>query len=416
MGKHIQTMVDHWLIKLLMCSVFILNAQLAHGAKFVNLTFLEWAVPKGAVCLDGSPPAYALDEGIGDGANSWVLFIEGGGWCSSKADCFNRSKIPIGSTLLKSRPFFSGIMDNNQTFNPDFYNWNRVFVMYCDGGSFMADIEKVDPETNVTYRGARIFDAIMDDLLAKGMKNADNALLTGGSAGGLATTLNCDKFRGLLPNAGRVKCVADSGTFLHGENLPGVKYREDYFAHVVKTHELAQRLPTTCTSKMDPALCLFPENFIRDIQTPLFVLEAGFEKFQIENNMIPMIGGTQQWNSCITNLTLCNSTQLHYMKEFRDVFVETLLNVIDKSSCRGLFVHSCYRHGHIGSRDGWACSTNVADKTIAKAIGDWYFDRSYFQEIDHQYNLPQNCTIPADELTKKCMESLKGKLNYSLHP
>ncbi|KAL7160232.1 hypothetical protein ABFS83_01G079700 [Erythranthe nasuta] len=407
MGKDIRTMVDHRLIKLLMCSVIILNAQLAHGGKYVNLTFLECAVRKGAVCLDGSPPAYALDEGFGDGANSWVLFIEGGGWCASKSGCLERSKSAIGSTYLKSKStFFKGLLDNNQTFNPDFYNWNRVYITYCDGASFMADIEEVDPETNVTYRGARIFDAIIDDLLAKGMKNADNAILSGGSAGGLATTLNCDKFRGLLPNACRVKCIADSGTFLHGKHLVGTKYRENYFAKVVETHELAKRLPTKCTSKMDPNLCLFPENFIRDIQTPLFVVEAGFEKFQTEDLMLPVLGGKKQWNSCITNLTLCNSTQLHYMKEFRTAFVKTLRKVIDKSSSRGLFVHSCYRHGHIDLRDGWACSTKVANKTIGKAVADWYFDRSPFHAIDHQHKLPQNCTLPEDELVKKCLSSI----------
>lgn len=27
---------------------------------------------------------------------------------------------------------------------PDFYNWNRVYVRYCDGASFTGDIEAVD--------------------------------------------------------------------------------------------------------------------------------------------------------------------------------------------------------------------------------------------------------------------------------
>lgn len=30
----------------------------------------------------------------------------------------------------------------------DFYNWNRVFVRYCDGSSFTGDVEKVDPVSN----------------------------------------------------------------------------------------------------------------------------------------------------------------------------------------------------------------------------------------------------------------------------
>lgn len=29
-----------------------------------------------AVCLDGSPPAYALHKGIGEAANNWVIYLE----------------------------------------------------------------------------------------------------------------------------------------------------------------------------------------------------------------------------------------------------------------------------------------------------------------------------------------------------
>lgn len=32
-----------------------------------------------------------------------------------------------------------------QTYAPDFYNWNRVAIRYCDGSSFTGDVEKVDP-------------------------------------------------------------------------------------------------------------------------------------------------------------------------------------------------------------------------------------------------------------------------------
>lgn len=28
---------------------------------------------------------------------------------------------------------------------PDFYNWNRVKVRYCDGSSFTGDVEAVNP-------------------------------------------------------------------------------------------------------------------------------------------------------------------------------------------------------------------------------------------------------------------------------
>ena len=50
--------------------------------------------------------------------------------------------------------------------------------------------------------------------MAKGMRNADQALLAGCSAGGLASVLHCDEFRDLFPDSTKVKCLSDAGLFL----------------------------------------------------------------------------------------------------------------------------------------------------------------------------------------------------------
>ncbi|KAG8375260.1 hypothetical protein BUALT_Bualt10G0082000 [Buddleja alternifolia] len=413
MEKHTQTMAGHWL-KLLVCSLMMMNTQV-RGSNDVEFTFLESAVSKGAVCLNGSPPAYSYVKGYGEGASNWVVFLEGGGWCHSKRNCQYRAKSMMGSSLTRgNKTAFSGLLYKDKLFNPDFYNWNKVFIVYCDGSSFMSDIEEVDPETNVTYRGARIFNAVMEDLLAKGMKDAKNAVLAGTSAGGLATILHCDYFRGLIPNASRVKCISDSGFFIHAKNLPGAKQREDYYANIVATHRLANFLPASCSSKMNASLCLFPENLVGDIQTPLFILESAFDSFQIDHNYMTLaFNSTPEWNECNTNLTRCTSTQIQNIKDFRVAFIETLQKLDNRTSSRGMFVHSCYLHGHIFMNEEWSCSSVVGhnvleNKTIAKAIGDWYFDRSSFQHIDTTNDVPRNCTstLTSEELCKECIHQL----------
>lgn len=40
------------------------------------------------------------------------------------------------------------------------------------------------------------------------------ALLSGCSAGGLASILHCDEFRDLFPRTTKVKCLSDAGLFL----------------------------------------------------------------------------------------------------------------------------------------------------------------------------------------------------------
>ncbi|KAK4486267.1 hypothetical protein RD792_008937, partial [Penstemon davidsonii] len=192
----------------------------------------------------------------------------GGAWCNTKHDCENRKYSYLGSSSHMKEAYFSGILSSTKTNNPDFYNWNRVYVRYCDGSSFMGDVEEIDPVTNLHYRGARIFDAVMEELLAKGMKDASNVILTGCSAGSLATILHCDGFRTLFPGTTRVKCISDGGFFIRAKDLSGAKKREDYFGGVVALHEIAKRLPSSCTSRMDPGL------------TPLFLLNSAFDSWQ----------------------------------------------------------------------------------------------------------------------------------------
>ncbi|XLS91574.1 hypothetical protein HN51_067582 [Arachis hypogaea] len=112
-------------------------------------------------------------------------------------DCKGHTFILVGARdiFLPGRASFSGYLSNKQKFNPDFYNWNRIKVKYCDGSLFTGDIEAVDPKTNLHYRGGRIFVAFIEDLLAKEMRNTQNAILSGCSAGGLTTILQCYKVK-----------------------------------------------------------------------------------------------------------------------------------------------------------------------------------------------------------------------------
>ena len=76
-------------------------------------------------------------------------------------------------------------------------------------------------ENGFYFRGQRIWDAVIRHLLSIGMASADQVLLTGCSAGGLAVVLHCDEFQAFFPRTtaggGRgttVKCLADAGLFL----------------------------------------------------------------------------------------------------------------------------------------------------------------------------------------------------------
>ncbi|CAL5425546.1 unnamed protein product [Camellia sinensis] len=251
--------LGQWL-QMLVCVLILLKTE----GFYVRITYVQNAVAKGAVCLDGSPPAYHLDKGFEAGINNWLVHFEGGGWCNNVATCLARKNTRLGSSKqMANQLAFFGLLSNLQKFNPDFYNWNRIKVMYCDGSSFTGDVEAVNPATNLHFRGARIFAAVIDDLLEKGMKNAANAIISGGSAGGLTSILHCDSFRALLPIGTKVKCLSDAGYFINTKDVSRTQHIEAFYNDVVTTHGKGIKLrgfstrTTTYTTPLNPPAISF---------------------------------------------------------------------------------------------------------------------------------------------------------------
>ncbi|CAI5488145.1 unnamed protein product [Closterium sp. Naga37s-1] len=149
-------------------------------------TVREWAMPEGknltlhvladntfgAKCLDGSPPGYFLRRGSGAGKEAWHIFLPGGGWCATAEDCAARAATSMGST----RPWtprrksarhlavlFKGILSPVRRRNPNFYDWNLVVPLYCDGGGYAgrAGWKKVNDSTSIFMDGWRIMKAVL---------------------------------------------------------------------------------------------------------------------------------------------------------------------------------------------------------------------------------------------------------------
>ncbi|KAG5099645.1 hypothetical protein AAZX31_16G098000 [Glycine max] len=380
--------ISQWL-NLLVCVLLLLKAE----GSLVPLILVENAESKGAVCLDGSPPAYHFDKGFGEGINSWIVHIEGGGWCNNIESCLDRKDTRLGSSKQMEDIYFSGILSNEQQFNPDFYNWNRVKVRYCDGSSFTGDVEEVDPTTNLHFRGARIFSAVIEELLAKGLERAENAILSGCSAGGLTTILHCDSFKTFLPSRANVKCVPDAGYFVNVEDISGAHFIQQYYSEVVSTHGSAKNLPTSCTSKLSPTLCFFPQYVASHISTPIFVVNSAYDSWQIRYIFVPgSADPSDSWNSCKVNMSNCSPDQLSKLQGFKSEFERALSEVGDSPS-KGMFIDSCYAHCQTEPQETWfkTDSPKLANTTIAKAVADWFYGRSSFRHVDCNYPCNPSC-------------------------
>lgn len=386
-----------WSCLLVLVAFLVQNAD----GKDIPLTLLDpnYATQRGAFCLDGSRPGYHFDAGSGSGANNWLVHMEGGGWCETIEKCQKVKKTYKGSSdSFEKTMGFSGMLGGTQAANPDFYNWNRVKIRYCDQSSFTGDSR--DPKTGLYFRGERIWQAIIDQLLAKGMKNAQNAILSGCSAGGLAAILHCDKFRSLLPATATVKCVADAGYFIHGKDITGAYRIENFYTQVVQLHGSQKNLPASCTSRNKPELCFFPEYVVQTMTTPLFIINAAYDSWQIKNILAPKSADRSgAWNSCTLNLKKCSATQLAVVQNYKDQFHNAVtLGLGNRPSC-GYFVDSCYAHCQAGSAAGWLGdkSPQLANTKIGKAVGDWFWGRATFRSFDKPYPSNPTCVDGGSE-------------------
>ncbi|XP_057837577.2 pectin acetylesterase 3 isoform X1 [Cryptomeria japonica] len=280
----------------------------------VNLTLVERAAETGAFCLDGTLPAYLLDSGYGSGANNWLVHFEGGGWCNNRDSCIARKTTHRGSSnYMDKQAVFSGILSNKRSENPEFFNWNRVKLMYCDGASFAGD--SYDEESGLYFRGQRIWHAMIADLLAKGMEHVEQALLSGCSAGGLATFLHCDDFRKLLPSTATVKCHSDAGFFLDAKDISGMYSIRAFYNDTVNLQGVVKNLPQACASQLNPSQCFFPQYLLPYIQTPLFVLNAVYDTWQFYNILAPGSADPHgHWRYCKMNAINCTSAQLEILQ------------------------------------------------------------------------------------------------------
>lgn len=379
---------------MLMFNILLLITSKVNGFP-VPMTLVSNAAAKGAVCLDGSAPAYHFAPGFGSGVNNWLVHMEGGGWCSTIEECFERRNTFRGSSTKMKPMSFSGIIGNQQKSNPDFYNWNKVKVRYCDGSSFTGDVESVDPSKKLYLRGNRVWQAVMDELMAKGMKNAQNAMLSGCSAGGLASILHCDKFRDMLPAGAKVKCFSDAGYFIHAKDVSGADHINSFFSAVVATHGSTKNLPSSCTSKFTPNLCFFPQYVAQVMRTPLFILNSAYDEWQIKNILAPSSAKANDWKTCKLDLKKCSSTQVSTLQGYRSEF----LSVLPKKPANGMFIISCYAHCQSGSQATWLSngSPSIANKSIAKAVGDWFYGRRVVQDIDCPYPCNKSCSNVIDD-------------------
>ena len=277
----------------------------------MNVLLSDYVESTGARCLDGSPYELWLARSS-TGSPHFVIDIMGGAWCGDIASCEARAYAPASCFLGSSNAscfnadsercadkapamqfsclpacngarWCGGLMTNSSATNALTHDWNKVLLPYKDGGSFAGNNETVTmtPSGPLYFRGQRNFLAAIDYLVRNAGLGAagSEVILTGNSAGGLATYFHADLLTELLPQA-RVTAAPDSG-FFYGTD-PGHPSWGAELRSIVSFMNATSGLDASCVAAEiaaggDPATCAYPEVLAPHVTTPLFVMNGRFD-------------------------------------------------------------------------------------------------------------------------------------------
>ncbi|MCO5587935.1 hypothetical protein L7F22_041888 [Adiantum nelumboides] len=366
----------------------------AQGAPMaIELTLVHGADAKGAVCLDGSLPGFHLDEGSGSGLNSWIVHLQGGAWCSDASSCALRAQTSLGSSHFMNASVFQGILSNSPRVNPYFYNWNRVKVRYCDGGSFSGDAELPMPARIpgtsqlqlLYYRGKRIWKAIMEDLLARGMNRTSQVY----SDHRFRIWISC-----LLRHVKRTMklrwslVIAIFFPCTYRPDIKGNQFVQAYFRKVVTLQNIVN-LPKGCTAERDLGQCFLAQHFLEDIYTPTFILQSAYDTYEVRNFLVPPSQDSNgDWALCKENPKLCSIEEIHVLQGFRKEMINAL-NPIQTFSTWGIYLISCFYHTLSQQDYLWNGASQIASTSVVDAVGRWFYKGIGTKYVDCPYPLQQ---------------------------
>lgn len=366
-------------------------------------------------CIDGTPPAYYLKPGSGVNASKWILFFEGGGWCTSLDSCYERAGTPLGSSLTypEQADWSSRDILIDDDTNPSFSSWTSIYYRYSDGQSRAGsawDPVRVNGK-DLYFRGLPNLLGLLQQVLAPStaggppsLLDATHLLISGSSAGGLTTILHADLIAETVRNAataaGRsdaasivIKAVPEVGFFIDGASVWGGERimtaayeRAQTFSNITGGPSFA--VNAACVAANPSAAqrpkCFFAQHSYPFTSTPLFIVNSKVDQWQLSNILAPGPNFTKEvspwapWQPCINApSTACNATQALQFANYSFQFMSALNASLAATppayrAQNGGVITSCDLHTTLIG--GLSHRIKVGGVSLYEALSNWFFE------------------------------------------
>ena len=276
-------------------------AALAGGPGAVRAVELQRsaALPGPALLPDGSSYAYwsavPAGGGAGGGAETWLLWFQGGFACWDSPTCEARvlqQPHLVSSAFWPQGPIrIGGVFDALAAGGAA-----TAYLPYCSSDNWIGENGWADPlgKKFWLFRGRANVEATVEDLLGRGMKRAKTVLVGGCSAGGRGSMYNldsvCEQVRHANPG---VRCagIHDSPWWLDMAPTAEKPSLRDAIEAGLGIWRAADAGPApeplgTCMEAEagDPAECFFAKSLLPHLGADAFVHASQYDAFQLNYN------------------------------------------------------------------------------------------------------------------------------------
>jgi hypothetical protein len=165
-------------------------------------------------------------------------------------------------------------------------SWTKVMVQYCDGGSWSGNNQSTTTfgGQQLHFRGRKNFEGLMKALLNNhGFGNATDIVVSGGSAGALATYLQADTAAAMVAPTTKVVAMPDAGFFLDNDASRAsgwVNSMKWVFEQQNASAGLSPRCLARYNQQGEGWKCFLPQYALGFIQTPIFALQSMYDAYQ----------------------------------------------------------------------------------------------------------------------------------------
>lgn len=319
-----------------------------------------------------------------------------------------------------------GLISDDCTVNPDLCNFNRVWLVYCDGNSFSGNRDEAvvvngDP---LYFRGRRVMDAVFRTLFSTyNLGKAEQVLLTGCSAGGLSTYLHADYVGGVLkaqaPGLTKYKAAPISGFFLQHDTVEGKPVYPQEMQNIFNLANSTDNLNSACVASKAPAdkwMCNFAQHSYEHITSPIFPLNSALDSWQtgcIYTSELaagfPKQSSTANgncsaapgWADCSHNPEQCTNDQATTMVQY-EIDFQTIMNSTTTytEAGNGAFVYSC--HSHCAPQGSGYTNYKIGGVSMQQAVSKWWLGDNTVPASENTYT---PCLYNTQSTPRQCNPS-----------